>query len=383
MPYKLEKSGKGYFVVNVETGKKMSKLPLTKAKAQAQLKALNINVVAKEKKQPREKLVAKALLQKKVGQSRQQLKLSQAVRMQEQAKQLQALQDDPEQYEKIQHRHQFINQYLGNPEFMDNLKEKDPFAYLNVMKMKDQDFEGGGFLDTLKASKLGKALSKTANKLSSFVTNIGQRIQGTITGRDNYPPEVRDIINKYADKKIKQICLYKEPLEQKINMLTNVLSLGHMGQLKKKYGYDEMYHLYMVVTVALDQDNYASILIEKNEVINMKENPTINPRARKMELLISPKFDYTFKQFLDNGEQAMGSRYFTYDAFDNNCQVYIMSLISANPPLQQDNPNARNFIMQDVQGIKTELNPVTKDIFSGATNLASRLNVLIKGYGFI
>lgn len=41
MPFHLEKSGRGYYVVTTSTGKKHSLKPITKAKAEAQLKVLN------------------------------------------------------------------------------------------------------------------------------------------------------------------------------------------------------------------------------------------------------------------------------------------------------------------------------------------------------
>lgn len=40
MPWHIEKSGKGYYVVTTSTGRKHSKEPMTKLKAEAQLRLL-------------------------------------------------------------------------------------------------------------------------------------------------------------------------------------------------------------------------------------------------------------------------------------------------------------------------------------------------------
>jgi hypothetical protein len=40
MPYHLEKSGRGYFVVTTSTGRKHSEKAISKAKAEAQLRLL-------------------------------------------------------------------------------------------------------------------------------------------------------------------------------------------------------------------------------------------------------------------------------------------------------------------------------------------------------
>jgi hypothetical protein len=44
MPYKIVKSGSGYKVKNKETGKTYSKEPMSKAKAQAQMRAMYANM---------------------------------------------------------------------------------------------------------------------------------------------------------------------------------------------------------------------------------------------------------------------------------------------------------------------------------------------------
>lgn len=42
MPYEIQKSGKGYFVVNLETKKKYSNNPIPKANAEKQMKLLQL-----------------------------------------------------------------------------------------------------------------------------------------------------------------------------------------------------------------------------------------------------------------------------------------------------------------------------------------------------
>lgn len=49
MPYHLEKSGKGYIVVTTSTGRKHSKEPISKVKAEAQLRLLQ-SIKEKRKK---------------------------------------------------------------------------------------------------------------------------------------------------------------------------------------------------------------------------------------------------------------------------------------------------------------------------------------------
>jgi len=54
MPYKLKKSGKGYYVVNIDTNKKYSNKPIPKSNAEKQMKILN-DIYEKELKKLKKK----------------------------------------------------------------------------------------------------------------------------------------------------------------------------------------------------------------------------------------------------------------------------------------------------------------------------------------
>ena len=49
MPYRMQKSGKGYTVVTRGTGKKHSKKPMSKVKAMMQMRAMYANMKKGEK----------------------------------------------------------------------------------------------------------------------------------------------------------------------------------------------------------------------------------------------------------------------------------------------------------------------------------------------
>jgi hypothetical protein len=305
MPYALQKSGNGYFVVNQNTGKKYSKKALTKTVANRQMAALRMHSVGEG---------------------------------------------------------------LPNP-------SNDQIAGL-TMYNPASDEEGAGFVDMLKS-----AYNKVAKTTSSFTNAITGRVDALIHGRNDYPPDERELIAKHADCKIVKICLYREKLAGYISKLADVISLGDFSRVKEKHGIDELYHLFMVATVMYN-GNEVPILIEKNEVIHLKENPTIKPELPNMPLILTPAFNYTFKELLDNGRAFMGADWFPYNSLLNNCQRFILSIITANPPLLKDNPEAAKFIQQETQGLNRDLSPHTRNFFKGVTDLAAKFNILAKGKGF-
>jgi hypothetical protein len=50
MPYHLQQSGKGYYVITTSTGRKHSDKPISKAKAEAQMRVLEMSDRKKRKK---------------------------------------------------------------------------------------------------------------------------------------------------------------------------------------------------------------------------------------------------------------------------------------------------------------------------------------------
>jgi len=152
-------------------------------------------------------------------------------------------------------------------------------------------------------------------------------------------------------------------------------------------GFDEVFHLY--IRVDLNNPNVpngvTSIRVEKNHVINISLwNPSKDEVPNKMNLVMPNEFwnsigGLTLRQFLLNAQNVMGQNYFTYDAFTNNCQVYIYQLLQQNKILDI-NPQAKTFIFQDVSTLANELKG-TSSIASKLTNLASIGDTLIYGQG--
>jgi hypothetical protein len=249
-------------------------------------------------------------------------------------------------------KHQIIDNFLECPYFMDNLKKKNNIIYKKLMNTHINKLVGGGILD---------------------------RIKGIIYGRRDYPPAERNLIEKYGNSKIIKIEVYREPLEKLTKLATTVLTLGQIDDLKKKYSYDELYHLFLVITV--DYNGIpVPITVEKHEIINIHEYPKIKKDAERININIRG-YNGTFREFLKNGETRMGDKYWFYNAFNNNCQIFVLNLLEANPPIIANNPEAKQFIYQDVSGLTTDLNPISKGLINLGTALKGRLNVAIKGYG--
>lgn len=91
------------------------------------------------------------------------------------------------------------------------------------------------------------------------------------------------------------------------------------------------------------------------------------------------RVDIKFSDFLKRGEEGMGrDKYFDYDFANNNCQVYLLSLLKFNGLLNSD---IADFFGQNAQAVAEELGGLVSTLLRGAVKSAQIYDVLRYGYG--
>jgi len=219
--------------------------------------------------------------------------------------------------------------------------------------------------------------------IPNFFKGIANRVTGFFTGRgNNYPPDVRNFLAKNGDCVIKSISVYRKPIQSFINKTFNVLSLGTWDQALKKYGYDKLFHLYMRVDYIQPNGQVNACVIEKNEVINISNWTSSLDGGEHIDITL-PSEPITINKLLENTKALMGDdKFFDYDGLgNNNCQNFVLSILTANN-MTQINPNAKNFVYQDMSNVVKDMKGApTSKISKGITDLARRFNILWKGKG--
>ena len=80
----------------------------------------------------------------------------------------------------------------------------------------------------------------------------------------------------------------------------------------------------------------------------------------------------TLNTMLNNAMQSMGeNKYFTYNAINNNCQNYLLALITSS---NMATGEATTFIKQDVKGL---LGRTAQKGVNALTNLAGTFNTFV------
>lgn len=242
--------------------------------------------------------------------------------------------------------------------------KKEAMAHLTALNTNINDYQGEGLFGDIKDNILG-------------------RFSGA---RNDYPPKVRKLLSKIGLMKIKNIVIYRTPVQSFVKRFLNILSFGAFQKKLQQRGFDEVFHLYIRVDLMDFYGNQLSIRVEKNHVINISVWDTGNDEVKNKMNLIMPNATWnkmgglTLNDFLNNAKQAMGDKYFKYSAFNNNnCQTYILNLLQANGILDL-NPQAKSFIYQDMGTLGQEIG-ITSGIAQGLTNIAGIGDTLIYGKG--
>jgi len=223
--------------------------------------------------------------------------------------------------------------------------------------------EGQGFFSDI-FSSAKKAISSAVGAVKQRFTDVAQGI------RKDYPPDVRRVIAKYGDQPITKIVIHREPIQSFITKALNFITLGKWEEVRGSLPYDKLFHLRMYVSLA----DGTRLICEKNQVINIKPVSETAGVGESMDVPLNKQL--TLKQFLDAGAQRAGDAFFLYDAFTNNCQMFVDGLLTANG---LNNPQLQAFVKQDVQQLADKLPGYVGKIARGATDLAALADVALKG----
>ncbi len=171
-------------------------------------------------------------------------------------------------------------------------------------------------------------------------------------------------VEEFGAQPIKNIVLCKSPVQKFVSLALDAVSQGKFKEQMGRLGYDDMFHLYMLVWL----QNGKIIAVEKNQTINIQvaDESYYNPQATLEVKLTKP---LTLGDMLNQTLGYMGQDgYFSYDGQNNNCQVYLRSILRAN---EISTPQAEAFIMQDTRQIFDNLPGYVHDVSKVVTDLGA------------
>jgi len=193
-------------------------------------------------------------------------------------------------------------------------------------------------------------------------------IKAVVYGRDDYSPEMKDILKEMKNLPITNMTLVRTPLSLALKYALNALTLGRISKNTIDAGYDKLFHLAVYLTTS--KGVYS---LEKNEVITMVRNPKMGDKSETMNVPIM--YPLITETLLSNTKRYMGNNFFIYDPKACNCQDFIRSVLKANA---LDNDANIKFVLQNTETLFKGISRFAK-IGRTLTNLASRIDVIRQG----
>ena len=204
-----------------------------------------------------------------------------------------------------------------------------------------------------KAYQGAKSLGRHVFKQVSNLREVDKQSRGS------FSPGVQSVLAKCGNDIVTNIRVCRDLVSESTEALLNAVSLGKWNELKKKYGFDRFFHLYMLFDAG-----GKTLMLEKNQTINL----TYYYKPCADSMFVSPGGTFTLNQMLDKTRSVMGTDdFFRYDAFTLNCQNFILNILRSNGLLS---PSLEGFIYQNIKQIVDELPGYVKPIARGLTDVA-------------
>ena len=150
-------------------------------------------------------------------------------------------------------------------------------------------------------------------------TAIEKKVEKTVDKfLKSRPSSVSHFMKKYPKAKIREFRVCRKPIQSQYTKLLNVWTKGNVQRVKKKYDYDDIFHLYGFLIM----DNGKKFYIEKNEIVIMKE---YQGRIPEEDLDCEIRRDFTpmnIVEFIKKAEKTYANLYL-YSATHDNCQRFM------------------------------------------------------------
>jgi hypothetical protein len=175
-----------------------------------------------------------------------------------------------------------------------------------------------------------------------------------------FPPSARKLLSEVGDEKISSITLFRKPI--------SLSSFAKFIGALKGTPYDQLFHLGIIIN-----NNY---LFDKQEVLHF-ERSGIPQGSETLDVNVDK--DITINELIEKTKKRMGDADFSnYSARKNNCQHFILNVLSANG---LSSPIYTQFIKQDTESVFNNLPSYAEKISDFVTGTQALIDRQIQGEG--
>jgi hypothetical protein len=182
---------------------------------------------------------------------------------------------------------------------------------------------------------------------------------GIVANFDRLPKSFRKFLEKHGDEMLDRFELYRAPLDKLTNNVLQLLTAGDWDNIKKRAGADSLFHTYAIIN--------GKYLYEKTAIPTLREGSSSSISKEGAEKAIAPVFRTSIRDFVGRSILKMKDAYFTYNAFTNNCQDFLINSLQAN---QMSTPQTTLFLKQDTKKLVEQTPSLSKYLAEKITGFA-------------
>jgi len=171
------------------------------------------------------------------------------------------------------------------------------------------------------------------------------------------PKSFRKFLDRHGDELLDSFEIYRVPIDHLTTGILNLLTAGDWENIKKRAGQDQLFHTYAIIN--------GKYLYEKTQVPVLKETTISREGAESTR---TPVTRISIRDFIGNAMNKMGDHYFSYNAFTNNCQDFLLMSLEAS---RMVGANTRMFLKQDTEKLIKETPSLSKYLAEKVVDIAN------------
>ena len=287
--------------------------------------------------------------------------------------------------DKYANRDDFLRQARALPDYGTTLRGNVGSGRHHQLELLKKKLEGAG----LRGSGFFDTLWKVANKVKEYVVPAVKHIQQNASAYAEAANAITSLatpgkLNPSSQRWLAEnenydvvgLTARRAPVGSWIEFFFSLLTEGKWDEAKKKIGYDKMFHLALGLTLRKPDGSLKESKIEKLSQPNFTDDVKADKGLETMPIPVPQPIKVG--ELIRRTQVAMGDKFYSYNAFANNCQNFVMAILDANGLAT---PEIRGFVYQPVDELLKEQPEWTENFSKSITNLGGITDRIFQGYG--
>lgn len=217
--------------------------------------------------------------------------------------------------------------------------------------------------------------SDLRSKIPADITKATAEYTGQFVSK-KMPPGSKEWLRENAGAYLTKVTIRRWPISGNVYHFLNAVAGGRLDTRVKELGYDSLFHLSLLIEFDNGTTTPGRAQLEKVERVRFSPVIKDAPNIESFDVPIEPHIHH-IGEIIDSMIHNMGDKFYTYDAFDNNCQSFIGGFLKALGKL--DYPGVKEFIYQNAANILKTQPGYLGNFAKSITNLGAIVNQTMQG----